>query len=173
MRGHAREAQIIRRVPPGAWACVRRAFDFRHGAYQSLFGDRQLARAAPQSLTPADVTQRGLAGSDAFCAEALQTFCALLGSVAGKPGVDLGALAVSTSVAGIVPKLGTTFSLRFSANAFNPRSVHRLLSAIPTYVIHAQNPAFLALHCVGSAARRLTIEGFWQSRSSRNVTYGN
>lgn len=42
-------------------------------------------------LTAADITQRGLAGADEACVQTLDTFCAMLGSVAGNLVLTLGA----------------------------------------------------------------------------------
>jgi glucokinase len=104
----------------------------------------KLAHAAAQSLAPADVTQRGLAGSDPLCAEALQTFCAFLGSVSGNLALTLGARGGVYIGGGIVPKLGDYFHRSLFRERFQTKGrFTSYLAPIPAYVIHAQNPAFL------------------------------
>jgi len=104
----------------------------------------KLAAAAPQALTPAEVTQRALAGSDPLCAEALQTFCAMLGSVSGNLALTLGAGGGLYVGGGIVPKLGDYFHRSPFRERFEAKGRFAgYLSPIPAYVIHAQNPALL------------------------------
>ena len=109
--------------------------------YQAI---AKLAGATPQPLTPADVTHRGLADSDPFCAEALQVFCAMLGSVSGNLVLTLGARGGLYIGGGIVPRLGeyferSPFRARFEAKG----RFTSYLAPVPAYVIHAHNPAYL------------------------------
>jgi glucokinase len=104
----------------------------------------KLAHAAQLPLTPAEVTQRGLSGSDALCVEALQTFCAFLGSVSGNLALTLGALGGIYIGGGIVPKLGDYFRQSLFRERFQSKGrFTNYMTAIPVYVIHARNPAFL------------------------------
>ncbi|MHA1107994.1 MAG: glucokinase [Alphaproteobacteria bacterium] len=105
-----------------------------------------LAGGSAADLTPADVTGRALAGSDARCVEALRMFCAMLGTVAGNLALGYGALGGVYIAGGIVLQLGdffaaSEFRARFEAKgrftAYN--------SAIPTRVITARHPAFTGL----------------------------
>ena len=99
--------------------------------------------AAP--LVAAEVSQRGLAGSDPHCAGALAMFCALLGSVAGNLALTLGATGGVYIGGGIVPRLGayldqSAFRARFEAKGrFAP-----WLATMPVYVIVAQASPALA-----------------------------
>jgi glucokinase len=104
----------------------------------------KLAHAAQLPLTPAEVTQRGLSGSDPLCVEALQTFCAFLGSVSGNLALTLGALGGVYIGGGIVPKLGDYFHQSPFRERFQSKGrFTNYLTPIPVYVIHARNPAFL------------------------------
>lgn len=104
----------------------------------------KLAHAAQLPLTPAEVTQRGLSGSDPLCAEALQTFCAFLGSVSGNLALTLGAVGGLYIGGGIVPKLGDYFRQSPFRERFQSKGrFTNYMTAIPAYVIHARNPAFL------------------------------
>jgi glucokinase len=101
--------------------------------------------AAPACATPAEVTAAALAGHDAQAVEALNLFCALLGSVAGNLALTLGAHGGVYIGGGIVPRLGewfdaSAFRARFEAKGrFRP-----LLQGIPVWVITAPtSPALL------------------------------
>lgn len=96
--------------------------------------------AAPQ------ITDPGTCESDAHCREAVEMFCAMLGTVAGNLALTLGTHGGIYVAGGIVPKLGA----RFAASAFRERfeSKGRLrpyLARIPTYVVTHPFPAFLGL----------------------------
>lgn len=71
-----------------------------------------------QDFTPADVSERGLAGTDPLCRSAVDTFCAILGSVVGDKGLSTGARGGIYLGGGIVPRLlehlpNTTFLQRY------------------------------------------------------------
>ena len=102
--------------------------------------------ANPKTLSPADISQRGQSGADPVCAEALETFCAMLGTVAGNLALTLGATGGVYIGGGIVPRLKSYFD----ASPFRRRCEDKgrfaaYLTAIPTLVIHAVNPAFIGL----------------------------
>ena len=101
--------------------------------------------AQPGCATPADVTAAALAGTDAHALEALNMFCAFLGTVAGNLALTLGSLGGVFIGGGIVPRLGSWFDAspfreRFdSKGRFTP-----LLQGMPVWVItSAQSPALL------------------------------
>ena len=110
-------------------------------AMQELDSARAISEAALQSGHPQ-------------AKEALEIFCALLGSVAGNLALTLGARGGVYIGGGIVPRLGehfdrTPFRARFEAKG---RFTH-LLQGIPTWVITStQSPALLG------AARALDTE---------------
>jgi glucokinase len=91
---------------------------------------------APALAAPA-ITQRGLAG-DARCAEALDVFCAVLGTVASNLAVTLGAFGGIFIGGGIVPRLGEAFDRSPFRARFEDRGrFSAYVAAIPTYVITA------------------------------------
>lgn len=100
----------------------------------------------PATLTPAEVTARGLDGSETHCVEALEMFCAMLGTVAGNLALTLGARGGIYIAGGIVPKLGPMFAhSRFRKRFTEKGRVRDYLAPIPTYVITHELPAFLGL----------------------------
>jgi glucokinase len=98
------------------------------------------------SYTAPQITSPGACEADRYCAEAVDMFCAMLGTIAGNLALTLGARGGIYVAGGIVPKLGA----RFPASAFRERfeSKGRLrpyLAKIPTYVVTHPFPAFLGL----------------------------
>jgi glucokinase len=98
------------------------------------------------SYTAAQITDPAICESDRYCREAVDMFCAMLGTVAGNLALTLGARGGIYVAGGIVPKLGAGFA----ASAFRDRfeSKGRLrpyLARIPTYVVTHPFPAFLGL----------------------------
>jgi glucokinase len=97
-----------------------------------------------QPLGAAAISERALAGGDAQCAEALQRFCALLGSTAANQALTLGARGGVYVGGGIVAKLGAYFSSSPFRAAFEAKGRYRdYLGRIPTWVIRAEEPALL------------------------------
>ena len=69
--------------------------------------------------SPADVSERGLAGTDSLCRSTVDTFCAILGSVVGDKGLSTGARGGIYLGGGIIPRLlehlpSTTFMERYT-----------------------------------------------------------
>ena len=105
--------------------------------------------------TAAEITEHALAGGCHHCVEALELFCALLGTVAGDLALTLGARGGLYIGGGIVPRLGDFF-LR---SAFRERFVAKgrfrpWLEQIPTWVILAPHAALIG----ASAALDRAIE---------------
>lgn len=111
---------------------------------------------APSHLEPADVSRRAISGEDPIAVEAVEIFCALLGTVAGNLALTAGARGGVYIAGGIVPKMGEFFD----HSQFRPRFVAKgrmrtYLEPIATYVITEAFPAFLGLaELVESSARR-------------------
>jgi len=138
------EAEII--------ACLRR--EFGHVSAERVLSGMglcnlyravtQLAGRSGPALTPAEVTQRGLAGEDADCAAALALFCSFLGTAAGSLALTIGALGGVYIGGGIVPRLGDYFHQSEFRSRFEAKGrLSGYLSPIPAYVIHAENPALI------------------------------
>ena len=98
------------------------------------------------SYTAPQITDPGVCARDPYCAEAVDMFCAMLGTVAGNLALTLGARGGIFVAGGIVPKLGAAFA----ASAFRARfeakgRLRPYLAQIPTYVVTHPFPAFLGL----------------------------
>jgi glucokinase len=110
----------------------------------------------PAALEPAQVltrSQPGAAEHDAQCEEALKTFAALLGTVAGNLALTLGARGGVFIGGGIVPRLGERFAALPFRSRFDDKGRFRpYVEAVPVWVITAPAPALLG------AARALDSE---------------
>jgi glucokinase len=98
------------------------------------------------ALSAPEITRRGLAGECAVCDETIDSFCAMLGTIAGNIAVTLGTLGGIYIGGGIVPRLGT----RFDQSAFRSRFENKgrfsgYLAQVPTFVITAEYPAFVGV----------------------------
>jgi len=100
---------------------------------------------SPAPLDPAAVMARALGdgvATDTQCVEAVTTFAALLGNVAGNLALTLGARGGVFIGGGIVPRLGARFaSLPFRERFESKGRFRSYLEAIPTRIIVADAPA--------------------------------
>lgn len=113
------------------------------------------APGAPEvQLKASEISARALQG-DATCAETLNLFCALLGSVAGNLALTLGAHGGVYIGGGIVPRLGEWFERSPFRSSFEAKGrFSAYLAAIPVFVIVArESPALL-----GAAIALETLE---------------
>ena len=109
---------------------------------------------AAESLDPADVMTRGLDGTDAQCQEAVTTFAALLGNVAGNLALTMGARGGVFVGGGIAPRLGARLATLPFRERFEAKGRFRgYLEATPTHIIVADAPALVG------AARALDLAG--------------
>lgn len=109
--------------------------------YQAL-ADRD-GRHDAEPLVAPEIVTRALAGTDALCMEALECFCAMLGTVAANIAVTLGTLGGIYIGGGIVPRLGDYFARSpFRARFESKGRFTDYVSQIPTFVITAPYPAF-------------------------------
>jgi glucokinase len=101
----------------------------------------------PEPLEPAQVMARsgpGVAAHDTQCEEAVKTFAALLGTVAGNLALTLGARGGVFIGGGIVPRLGERFATLPFRSRFDDKGRFRpYLEAVPVWVITAPAPALL------------------------------
>jgi glucokinase len=105
--------------------------------------------AGTDALDAPEITRRGLAGACGLCAEVIDVFCGMLGTVAGNLAVTLGAQGGMYIGGGIVPRLGE----RFAASSFRARFERKgrfaaYLAEVPTYVITAEYPAFVGVSAI-------------------------
>jgi len=95
---------------------------------------------------PSQITDEAIAAQDPHCAEAVEMFCQMLGTVAGNLALTLGAHGGIYIAGGIVPRLGSRFAQSGFRARFEAKGRFRdYLRAIPTYVIAHGNPALLGL----------------------------
>lgn len=97
-------------------------------------------------VRPSEVTRRALDGTCARCAEALEMFCAMLGTVAANLALSLGARGGVYIAGGIVPKLGDAFQASGFRQRFEDKGrFSDYMAAIPTFVVTHPLPAFVGL----------------------------
>ncbi|MFZ5462247.1 MAG: glucokinase [Pseudomonadota bacterium] len=103
-----------------------------------------LRGAVPEILSPPEISARALSGACSLCREALDHFCALLGTVAADLALVLGARGGVYLGGGIVPKLGAYFAGSPFRGRFEQKGrFSGYLSRIPTYVIRAPHPGLV------------------------------
>ncbi len=116
---------------------------------------RSHAGLAPRPLTAPEITRQALQGSDPVCVEALEAFCAMLGTVAANLAVTLGALGGIYIGGGIVPRLGEYFDRSpFRARFEDKGRFSDYTKRIPTYVITAEQATFTGASAILAAQLR-------------------
>jgi glucokinase len=144
--GNAREAAVLQQL----WR------SFEHVSVERVLSGpglvnlykalAELDGVSQQPYEAADITIRGLGGTCDICAEALQIFCALLGSVAGDLVLTLGATNALYIGGGIVPRLGEYFVQSDFRRRFESKGRYAdYLRGVPAYVINSAHPAFIGL----------------------------
>jgi glucokinase len=87
-------------------------------------------------LPAEEIVQRGVAGSDTVCARTIDTFCAMLGTMAGNLALTLGARGGVYIGGGIVPRFAELFGRSRFRERFESKGRFRpYLAAIPTALI--------------------------------------
>ena len=100
-------------------------------------------------LDAPEISRRGLSGECKLCEEVLETFCGMLGTVAGNLAVTLGAQGGVYIGGGIVPRLGERFGLSCFRQRFEQKGrFGAYLARVPTFVITAEYPAFLGVSAI-------------------------
>lgn len=106
----------------------------------------QLSRRKPEALTPDIISERGLSRSCPVCAEALDMFFAMLGTVSGNLALSLGARGGVYIAGGIIPRMIGAFTASAFRRRFEDKGrFNDYLGAIPVQVITHPYPAFLGL----------------------------
>ena len=104
---------------------------------------------AGKTLGAALITQQALTGTDADCLRTVNTFCGVLGAVAGNVALTLGATGGMYIGGGIVPRLGHLFAASpFRARFETKGRLSAYLERIPTFLITEQYPAFLGVSAI-------------------------
>lgn len=102
-----------------------------------------------RALGAASITQNALDGVDPDCARTVDTFCGVLGAVAGNVALTLGATGGMYIGGGIVPRLGRLFAASpFRARFEAKGRLGAYLARIPTFLITEEYPAFLGVSAI-------------------------
>lgn len=100
----------------------------------------------PGRLTAAQISDAGLSRCNPHAEEALEMFCAMLGTVAGNLALSLGAQGGVYIAGGIVPRMLPFFAhSRFRKRFVEKGRMRDYLGPVPTYVVTHPLPAFLGL----------------------------
>jgi glucokinase len=111
--------------------------------YESLCA---LDGVTPMLQSPAEITQSGMNSVDGQAREAVEMFCAMLGTVASDLALTLGAVGGVYIGGGIVPRLKGFFAQSPFRRRFEDKGRYNVyLAPIPVYVIHSDWPAFVGL----------------------------
>ncbi|MBR1222352.1 glucokinase [Bradyrhizobium sp. U87765 SZCCT0131] len=99
-----------------------------------------------QPLSPAEITDQAIRGTDPTCVATLRMFCAMLGTVAGNLAVTIGATGGIYLAGGIVQRFVDVFAASpFRARFEDKGRFQSYLERIPTVVIMDESPALLGL----------------------------
>jgi glucokinase len=110
-------------------------------------------RRADPAASPDEVSRLAADATRPAAAEALEMFCAMLGTVASDMALSLGALGGVYIAGGIVPKLGAAFAASGFRRRFEDKGrFAAYLAAIPVFVITHPLPAFVGLGAVAGEA---------------------
>jgi len=111
--------------------------------YQALSHDQP---GAEHDLSAADIVQRALHNLNPLCTETIECFCGMLGTMASDLALTLGATGGVYVGGGIVPRLGELFASSPFRERFEAKGrFSAYVARIPTYVLTAENPAFLGV----------------------------
>ena len=124
--------------------------------YQALAAH---AGVPAQDLDATEITRRALAAggqpapssgsTDALCSETVAVFCAVLGTAAANLALTLGASGGIYIGGAIVPQLGAAFDRSaFRARFESKGRFSGYLAAVPTFVIHAEQPSFTGISAI-------------------------
>ena len=103
--------------------------------------------------TTAEIVARAVAGTDVQCRAVIESFCAMLGTVAGNLALTLGARGGVYIGGGIIPRLGELFERSAFRARFEAKGrFASYLATIPTYVMLSPTPALLgAAHALAES----------------------
>ncbi len=104
------------------------------------------------SLAAPDITRQALDGSCAACLRTVETFCGILGSVAGNVALTLGATGGMYIGGGIVPRFGALFAQSAFRRRFEDKGrLSSYLARIPTWLVTEPYPALQGVAAMLSA----------------------
>ncbi|MBI3230105.1 MAG: glucokinase [Burkholderiales bacterium] len=115
--------------------------------YMALAEQAGMTQVRP--LSAADITHRALRENCTLCGAVLDTFCAMLGTVASNVALTLGALGGIYIGGGIAPRFGERFDLSLFRQRFEDKGrFSDYLKQIPTFLIVGENPVFLGISAI-------------------------
>ncbi len=104
----------------------------------------ELRGEAAQQLDPAEISRRALTGEDELCVLALETFCALLGSVCGDFLLANGSYGGLYLAGGIVPNIIPFMaSTPFLQRMIEKGAMRDTLAGVPVYAITTSQPGLV------------------------------
>lgn len=107
---------------------------------------------AGEPLAAPEITRQALDGSSAACLRTVETFCGILGSVAGNVALTLGATGGMYIGGGIVPRLGPLFAQSAFRRRFEDKGrLSSYLARIPTWLVTEPYPALQGVAAMLSA----------------------
>ncbi len=108
-----------------------------------------------RTLDAPEITRLALEGGDPLCKEAIDAFCAILGTAASNLAVSQGAFGGIYIGGGIVPRLGLYFDQSpFRARFESKGRFSEYLKGIPTFVITATNAKLMGTAVILSSQLR-------------------
>lgn len=110
---------------------------------------RELEHLEHVAVSPADITARALDGSDPVAVEALDMFCAFLGTAASNVCITVAAYGGVYLAGGILPRIEDFFHQSKFRKRFETKGrFSHYLEAAPTWLIKHPLPAFVGLKAV-------------------------
>jgi glucokinase len=106
----------------------------------------------PEDISPAEISTRGIAIADPVCHQTMETFCALLGAVAGNFALTVAAQGGVYIGGGIVPQMLDFVVTSPLRRRFEERgAMSSYVKEIPLFVITEENPGLQgAAHCLNA-----------------------
>ena len=142
--GNELESDIFRRLLPEYGDIYAELLVSGAGLVRLYTAIAELSGASPRSFKPADVSRLGLEGSDSHCVQALETFCALLGSACGDFVLSNGAYGGLYIAGGIIPRM-TEFLRQssFLERLQNKGLMSEHLVKMPVQLITTEHPGLI------------------------------
>ena len=113
-----------------------------------------------EALAAPEITRRALAGECGLCAESLDMFCEMLGTIAANLAVTLGAFGGIYIGGGIVPRLGSYFDRSGFRTRFESKGrFSDYVANIPTLVISSDTATFTGTSAILNAELKKRVGG--------------
>ena len=111
-----------------------------------------LASPSPGRDVAAEISRRGLAGTDPVCEMSLALFCSVMGAVAGNLGLSVLASGGVFVAGGIAPRILGYLQKGGFREAFEQKGrLHTLVERLPAFVVTHPQPGLLGAATIASA----------------------